>query len=105
MRLSDEYKNQSISHGTMNPEHLIPFFTKFIFDELKLSHDTVPHTICQIRKHLLAGDYFSDYALAEAVAWDMEDLFDFLDSIAPDGCYFGAHPGDGSDYGFWEVRK
>ena len=31
-----------------------------------------------------------------------EDLWDAMNDIAPEGYYFGAHPGDGSDYGFWE---
>lgn len=42
--------------------------------------------------------------------WDSDDalhlfdeLFDLLNDIAPDGTYFGTHPGDGSDYGFWSV--
>lgn len=32
----------------------------------------------------------------------LEDLFETLNDIAPWGYYFGAHPGNGSDYGFWE---
>jgi hypothetical protein len=35
----------------------------------------------------------------------LEELFDILDSYAPDGFYFGAHIGDGSDFGFWENEE
>lgn len=32
-------------------------------------------------------------------------LMDELSAIAPDGHYFGAHPGDGADFGFWSVDE
>ena len=37
------------------------------------------------------------------VAWLLEDLFDALDDLAPDGYYFGTLEGDGSDFGFWPL--
>ena len=29
------------------------------------------------------------------------DVMEALDYLAPDGFFFGAHPDDGSDFGFW----
>ena len=42
------------------------------------------------------GDYWTELA-----SEDTHLLFDILDSIAPEACYFGALEGDGSCYGFW----
>jgi hypothetical protein len=35
----------------------------------------------------------------------LESLFDALDSLAPGGCYFGAHEGDSACFGFWEIEN
>ena len=35
------------------------------------------------------------------VAYLYEELTDILERYAPEGYYFGAHPGDGSDFGYW----
>jgi hypothetical protein len=31
----------------------------------------------------------------------MTDLITLLEGVAPQGCYFGSHPGNDSDFGFW----
>lgn len=41
--------------------------------------------------------YFSD----ETCEWDIEELTGILESHALPYFYFGAHPGDGADFGFW----
>lgn len=95
-----KYKAQfgSISHGTMRNEDLIQTFA----DELerldaekqfnKLLNDA--HILCIEAED--AEDYETDQANAI-----LEELFDALNQFAPSYAYFGAHPGDGSDYGFW----
>ena len=37
----------------------------------------------------------------EEADWVLQSLTDALNECAPDGCYFGAHWGDGADFGFW----
>lgn len=98
----------SISHGTMRPCDLIPTF----MDELR---ECDPKAAAQITDEYGAAFIERcsdpnglDYSLINEVdnqGWLLEALFDALDACAPEGCYFGAHPGDGSDYGFWEVDE
>lgn len=100
----------SISRGTMRPEDLIPTFLdelsalsarKFMAgkpeDELKEFTET--------QRFIGAVDYAASfdayYDEGEEAAEDLESLFDRLNEFAPPYCYFGAHPGDGSDCGFW----
>lgn len=106
----------SISSGTMRPEDLIPCFA----DELGslLNKD--------IQSAISAGDVraMSDSELKEWCKWIarqssligaagsvdpdsdeaseiLSELFDALEAFAPPLAYFGSHPGDGADYGFW----
>lgn len=48
-----------------------------------------------------AHEYADDMSEDEMLTHLLGALFDALDEVAPDGMYFGAHPGDGSDFGFW----
>lgn len=90
----------TISHGTMREEDLIPAFS----DELRRLRGALPmrlardvaawHSLCYGAARTNNTDSID---AAELV----QDLADALNDYAPDYCYFGAHPGDGSDYGFW----
>lgn len=83
--LGSEYINTSLSHATMREED--------VFDAIKY---LLPPGISE------QWDDASDDDKAY-ILW--EEAFNFLNNIAPRGCYFGSHPGDGSDYGFWECDE
>lgn len=96
----------SVSHATMRPEDLIP---SFIW-ELKSQTPTR-------RKHLKlireiesnigrydgekSADSVEFYYQSDECTEHLQELFEALDEYAPPYFYFGSHPGDGSDYGFW----
>ena len=94
----------SIISGTMRKEDLIPEFVSALRSlgckslELKAIESRLADNDA-----LQDSDYSetADYYNSEESDWDLESLFDMLQAYAPDYIYFGAHPGDGSDYGFW----
>lgn len=85
----------TVSWGTMRPEDLIPRFV-----------DTLKELHCQdsIVKEAEAIEDF-DNADAEDLDAILDYLFEHLSEHAPKGCYFGAHEGDGADYGFWAFES
>jgi hypothetical protein len=107
----------SVSSGTMRPEDLIPAFLD-VADGLRLSKADRAEAD-QIRKryeHASEADPGgqdvedagtedgSDYWTGDGATCadeDMTVLFDLLERYAPPYAYFGAHEGDGADYGFW----
>lgn len=86
----------TISHGTMREEDLIP---DFVAELRRLGHED--GELDEIEARLEAHDTVPYYGTEEA-GWDLNEyLFEALNEHAPEGHYFGSHPGDGSDYGFW----
>ena len=85
----------SITSGTMRNEDLIPTFLEYVQDEeLK---DAIEDRI----EFSEQDDNSYDYYNCEDSDYDMDSLFNALQEIAGPYFYFGSHPGDGSDYGFW----
>lgn len=89
----------SVSQGTTLAEHLIPRF-EWVLQQAGESFDR-PESV----DRLMDGEELTATQWEE-VSWYMhEDLFGALNDIAPEGCYFGAHEGDGCDYGFWPCER
>lgn len=86
----------TISHATLKSEHLIPAFAA----ELKrLAPD---HSLVAEAYEMMASWGEDDSEEYEAMIELSLALGDALNELAPEGCYFGSHPGNGSDFGFWE---
>lgn len=96
--------NCTLIHGTYRPCDLVPAF-------LEVIKNTPEYTqIIQTNDSNLQV-IFDPSADERDERWESddinyflnEDLFDILNDYAPGGYYFGAHPGDSSDFGFWEI--
>ena len=86
-----------VSSGTMRPEDLIPEFAW----ELRNLRGSLPRDLsADIRKCERAWENGESFEFEDEV---LSDLFDALNDYAPPYCYFGSHPGDGADYGFWPI--
>lgn len=98
----------SVSHGTMRPEDLINTFALTLETILRDCDNHVAPAYADLIKAAedLAydpdADVYEDQDEARAI---LDQLFDALYDFAPPYCYFGAHIGDGSDYGFWPLES
>lgn len=102
-KLDDKFKNRSISVGTLNNAHLLETFMEFILETYPEKADEL------IKEYNIPEDKtFEKFAeenhllTAELVN---EDIYYFLNDVAPEGCYFGSLEGDGADIGFWEILE
>ena len=95
----------TVSHGTARREDLIEAFTVelehqmdrnagWLVDQWEYRTDCVD-LIWSARESLETdSDMIDPYEY-------VSELIDKLSEFAPPYCYFGAHQGDGSDFGFW----
>ena len=84
----------TVSHGTMRNEDLMSTF------EQEIKRLTIPESFQKIRNERKLWKKSGKFWKSDYVNF----LFDKLDELAPEDCYFGATEGDGSDYGFWKIE-
>jgi hypothetical protein len=90
----------TVSEGSLKSNHIVrsclPILREYsleLYQEIRLQ---IPD------EAMKDGDHAWWYS--QDCAWIVnEDLFEAMNEIAPEGYYFGAHPDDGADFGFWEV--
>tara|TARA_R110000824_G_scaffold19392_4_gene75136 strand:+ start:46 stop:360 length:315 start_codon:yes stop_codon:yes gene_type:complete len=88
--------DQTVIHGTLRTEDLVEAFT----DEYERLGGR-PFNVELFRSHLVWQSDGPSETKEETLSYDLEDLFSLLNELAPEGTSFGAHEGDGSDFGFW----
>ena len=91
----------TVISGTLRPQDLIPAFT----DELMVRDphlETLAGSDWTIPTGVLGNDDHEWWASDDCMAL-IERLHISLNEVAPQGTVFGAHDGDGADFGFWPV--
>ena len=94
----------TIISGTMRYQDLIPALLEEISETpeyaqlMMLPFGPVPSYVYD------EGDD-SEWWRSEDAECLIDELFEIMNRYAPDGHYFGAHPGDGCDYGYWRFEE
>lgn len=102
-RLGAKWAGVSLSHGTMIAEDVIESLHPPLPDRFVKKAQTMALVRDMAARK---GNQTLSATYAERLdAYLNEDIWDYLNGVAPKGYYFGAHPGDGSDYGFWKVEE
>jgi hypothetical protein len=83
----------TIIQGTLRTKDLIPAFIRAL-------NKIEPECADAFEERIVNVDGWYDSEEAEVL---LDELFDALDATAPNGHYFGSHPNDGADFGFWET--
>lgn len=105
--MSKHFTPGTVSHGTLLTYDLANAFlgaletvAPAVYQQLVFPCGMVPDYL----RAIVAGRS-SDYWQTEAADDFVASLFDALNEHAPEGYYFGAHEGDGSDFGFWAIEE
>lgn len=101
----------TVSHGTLRTCDLIRAFSGALRTVDDFRHVRRMDWDERDRVRALLAD--ADSILATGDGWDVDDVDDadgvieelsaLLNEFAPVGYSFGAHDGDGSDFGFWPI--
>lgn len=90
-----KYANQQFSHGTLNPTHLLEISREYLRRE-----ESAAELLFEVNCALVNVQY-EQYDVNLFDLW--VEVFEYLETLAEDGYYFGCTEGDDSDIGWWQV--
>lgn len=93
----------TVISGTFRPEDLIPAFAdelRFLSEASINNNPELWEEIACLLEAADGADYWSESVIE--LIWELADA---LNEFAPEGGYFGTHPGDRSDFGFWMLEE
>ena len=93
----------SVISGTHRLVDLVPAFMDVLE---QLDSDSAAQIRAEYSDVLDAIDAHTgvlDVEVGEEGSFLLDALDSALNDCAPEGYYFGAHPGDGADFGFWPI--
>jgi hypothetical protein len=90
-----QFQLGSVSTGTLRTEDLLETFAATL-NSLDKANPLIGEAL-----DLLALDDWNPGALVEKACEIVNELTDALNECSPPFVYFGAHEGDGADFGFW----
>ena len=103
MKLGSEYRLRTISQNTtLNVDELIDDCLNFL--HTLLLGQNIAKKLAKIEHELREVEKIKDNDKIYKYRKDIlfYDIFDILEDIAPEGCYFGTHPGDFGLIGYWD---
>jgi len=100
----------TVSRATMREQDLLPAFMKVLEEYHPEGWYAVKTAFTvefdMIYREFLALQDNDPRWHSDALAYILrEDVWEAMQEIAPDGYYFGSHPGDGCDYGYWLAEE
>lgn len=98
-----EVQTGTIIHGTYRPEDLwdafSPYLGDFANEKWFQKAEKLTEYICE---NFLTMSYAAETAYTRELDEIINDhVFPLMEDLAPSGYYFGTHPGNSSDFGFW----
>lgn len=91
----------TLIHATLRPEDLIPAF----WSKLQELSPQMASALPAAWPELTAPNLEREIADMDEAQTLVNELQDHLNECAPEGWYFGAIEGDGSDFGFWRTEE